>query len=453
MVTSPQLIKKKNDERESRCKVGLIGFGTVGGSVARILTAGSESLALTHVYNRNVERKKVDWVMRDVVWTENVDDVLNSDCDVVLELIGGLDPAETWVRRALESGKSVVTANKQLMARCGPELLRLAGEHRCHLLYGASVAGGIPVLLGLQEGLAGDRIQRISGILNGTCNYILSQIENAGISFGEALEQAQAKGFAEANASEDIDGFDARAKLTILARTALNATLEPEQVETRSIREVEQIDFAYAHDLGCTIRQISRAELWEDPHLLTAADVGHREADVGRRGSSTLYARVQPCLVPQSSALARVTGSQNVVVSKGEFGGETVFSGHGAGGDPTAVAVVSDLLWLARNRHNAGAAGANATRELKISGDFNSAHYVRFKVADKPGIIAALANVFSRHAINIDAVLQRPGFSKAALPFVITLEPCRSEKVREALTEIRALDFHVAAPVDMPVLG
>ena len=431
MVTSPQVIKEERGAREERCKVGLIGFGTVGRSVARILAAGAGQLQLTHVYNRNVSRKKVDWVKRDVVWTENVDDVLNSDCDVVLELIGGLDPAEGWVRRALESCKSVVTANKQLMARFGPDLLQLAAQHRRHLLYGASVAGGIPVLLGLQEGLAGDRIQRISGILNGTCNYILSQIENVGISFGEALEQAQAKGFAEANASEDIDGFDARAKLTILARTALNASLEPEQVETHSIRDVEQIDFAYAHDLGCTIRQISRAELQGD----------------------TLYARVQPCLVLQDSALARVTGSQNVVVSKGDFGGETVFSGHGAGGDPTAVAVVSDLMWLARNRDNAASAGSITPRKLKISGDFNNAHYVRFKVSDKPGIIAALANVFSRHGINIDAVLQRTGFSKAALPFVITLEPCRSEKLREALSEIRTLDFHVAAPVDMPILG
>lgn len=432
MVTSPELIKSKSNPQQARCKVALIGFGTVGRSVARILSSGpAQALQLTHVYNRNVSRKRVNWVPSGVLWTENIDELLNSDADVVIELIGGLDPAEQWVRRALESGKSVVTANKQLMARCGPELLELAAAKGKHLLYGASVAGGIPVLLGLQEGLAGDRIQRISGILNGTCNYILSQIENVQISFAEALEQAQAKGFAEANASEDIDGFDARAKLTILARTALNAALEPEQVPTRSIREVEQIDFAYAHDLGCTIRQISRAELQGD----------------------TLFAGVQPSLVPQSSALARVTGSQNVVVSKGEYGGETVFSGHGAGGDPTAVAVVSDLLWLARNRHNGGAGVSGTQRNLNISGDFRSAHYVRFKVTDKPGILAALANVFSRHEINVDAVLQRPGFSKASLPFVITLEPCRTQKLCEALAEIRTLDFHVAPPVDMPILS
>jgi len=152
LVTSPQVTKEERKAGEDLCKVGLIGFGTVGRSVARILTAGAGQLQLTHVYNRNIQRKKVDWVKRDVVWTDNVDDVLNSDCDVVLELIGGLDPAESWVRRALKSGKSVVTANKQLMARFGPDLLQLATEHGRHLLYGASVAGGIPVLLGLQEG-------------------------------------------------------------------------------------------------------------------------------------------------------------------------------------------------------------------------------------------------------------------------------------------------------------
>ncbi len=431
MVTSPKPIREEANLATAPSKVALVGFGTVGRSVARILTSrSSQGLLLTHIVNRNVSRKVVDWVPSDVQWTQDFEDVLCSDADLVVELVGGLDPAESWVRRSLEAGKSVVTANKQLIARHGPELLKLASERGLHLLYGASVAGGIPVLLGLQEGLGGDRIHRISGILNGTCNYILSQIENAGISFAEALEQAQAKGFAEANASEDIDGYDARAKLTIIARTALNAELEPEQVATRGIREVEQIDFAYAHDLGCTIRQISRAEVKGD----------------------TLFAGVQPALVPQTSALARVTGSQNVVVSAGEFGGETVFSGHGAGGDPTAVAVVSDLLWLSRNRQNRANSEPKSSAKFAISGDFKTAHYVRFKVADKPGILAALANVFSRHEINVDAVLQQAGHSKSALPFVITLEPCRVQKLREALTEIRKLDFHVAPPVDMPIL-
>jgi len=163
---------------------------------------------------------------------------------------------------------------------------------------------------------------------------------------------------------------------------------------------------------------------------------------------------VGPSLVAQSSPLARVSGSQNLVVSTGEFGGETVFSGFGAGGDPTAVAVVSDLVWVARNRHNGTYAyDVGSARELQVSSDFETRHYVRFKVADKPGILAALANVFSRHEINVDAVLQRPGHAKSELPFVVTLEPCRTQKVQEALGEIRKLDFHVAAPVEMPLLG
>jgi homoserine dehydrogenase len=433
VVASLKLTKLPVSVAARECRIALVGFGTVGRSVARILsTRPPQGLRLTHVYNRNVERKRVGWVDEHVNWTQEFDDVLKSDADVVVELVGGLDPAEQWVRRALESGKSVVTANKQLIARKGPELLKFARQHGQHLVYGASVAGGIPVLSGLQEGLAGDHIVKIAGILNGTCNFILSQIENQHMPFAEALEQAQAKGFAEANASEDIDGFDARAKLAILSRTALHVNVWPEQIATHGIREVEEIDFGYAHDLGCTIRQISRAELQE----------------------KTLFAGVQPALVPRSSPLARVSGSQNLVVSTGEFGGETVFSGFGAGGDPTAVAVVSDLVWVARNRHNgAYAYDVESVRELQVSSDFETRHYVRFKVADKPGILAALANVFSRHEINVDAVLQRPGHAKSELPFVVTLEPCRTQKVQEALNEIRKLDFHVAAPVEMPILG
>ena len=433
MVASLKLTKLPVNVAAKECRIALVGFGTVGRSVARILSARPpKGLRLTHVYNRNVERKRVGWVHEHVNWTQEFEDVLNSDADVVVELVGGLDPAEQWVRRALQSGKSVVTANKQLIARKGPELLKLARQHGQHLVYGASVAGGIPVLSGLQEGLAGDHILKIAGILNGTCNFILSQIENQHMPFAEALEQAQAQGFAEANASEDIDGFDARAKLAILSRTALHVNVWPEQITTHGIREVEEIDFDYAHDLGCTIRQISRAELHEE----------------------TLFGGVGPSLVAQSSPLARVSGSQNLVVSTGEFGGETVFSGFGAGGDPTAVAVVSDLVWVARNRHNGTYAyDVGSARELQVSSDFETRHYVRFKVADKPGILAALANVFSRHEINVDAVLQRPGHAKSELPFVVTLEPCRTQKVQEALGEIRKLDFHVAAPVEMPLLG
>src|SRR5947209_2007878 len=202
------------EERAGVCRVALIGFGTVGRAAAKILceTKG-QSLQLTHICNRNVARKKQDWVPKSVTWTEDVDVVLKSDADVIIELIGGLSPAEQIVRRALEAGKSVVTANKQLIARHGPDLLQLAAKNGCQLEFGASVAGGVPVLPSLRTGLCGDRLHGIPGILNGTCTYILSRIEMARIPFSEALEEAQARGYAEADASEDLDGGDARAKL------------------------------------------------------------------------------------------------------------------------------------------------------------------------------------------------------------------------------------------------
>lgn len=427
-VTSSDLIERSASRK---CKVALVGFGTVGQSVARILCSRfAHQFSLTQIFNRRIEQKKVEWVPDNVLWTDHFDDVLNSGADVLLELAGGLHPAGDWVSRSLAAGKSVVTANKQLIARRGPELMQLARDSGAHLLYGASVAGGIPVLQGLQDGLAGDRILRIRGILNGTCNYILTEMERSQATFSDALEQAQAMGFAEADASDDIDGFDARAKLTILARTAFGLDIATSQVFARSIREVDQVDLSHAHDLGCTIRQISRAELEGD----------------------TLFAGVQPALVPQVSPLARVSGSQNVVVSTGEFGGETIFSGRGAGGDPTAVAVVSDLLWIARQTGLNAAAHSAKAHVNTVSGNFSTAHYVRFRVNDRPGIIAALANVFARFGINIDAVLQRPGYSKTALPFVITLEPCSAKTMSEAMAEIRKLDFHVNPPLDLPIL-
>lgn len=199
--------------------VALVGFGTVGSSVARILSERPiGGLRLTHICNRNVQRKRVDW-LPSVRWTEDINDVLGSDVQIIVEVIGGLQPAGDWIRRALNSGKSVVTANKQLIARQGLELVRLARENGQHIAFGASVAGGVPVISGLQEGLAADELVELCGILNGTCNYILTRIESSGISFPEALKEAQKLGFAEADPTDDIGGFDARAKLAILART------------------------------------------------------------------------------------------------------------------------------------------------------------------------------------------------------------------------------------------
>jgi homoserine dehydrogenase len=414
-------------------KVALVGFGTVGSSVARILVERkSTSLHLTHVYNRNVARKKVDWLPPEVIWTENIQDVLSSEADIVVEVIGGLQPTEDWVRRALESGKSVVTANKQLVAHCGPELVHLAQQTRQRVEFGAAVAGGIPVISGLHEGLAGDELFKICGILNGTCNYILSQIESNGVPFNTALREAQKLGFAEADPTEDIDGHDARAKLAILARVGLHCRIAAPRIVARSISTVDAVDFEYAHQLGCTIRQISLAELKD----------------------GQLFAAVQPALVPLTSPLARVEGSQNLVMATGVYGGETVFGGHGAGGHPTAVAVVSDILAIVRaKRTGDGHAGRPVEKSPPVTADFTSKHYLRFLVKDRPGIIAKLATILAKNSINIDSVLQKPDCPKSHLPFLITLEECKSSLVEQALDQMNALDFMVHPCLHMPILG
>jgi homoserine dehydrogenase len=412
--------------------VAILGFGTVGSSVARILTEHPPAgLRLTHIFNRNVQRKRADSIPANVKWTEKLEDVLSSDADIMVELIGGIEPAGSWIRQALESGKSVVTANKQVIAKRGPELLRLAHEHGQQIAFGASVAGGVPVIAGLQEGLAGDELTQLCGILNGTCNYILTRIEREGVSFDEALREAQKLGFAEANPAEDVDGLDARAKLTILARTGLRVSAKTE-IPARSISMLEPIDFEYAKLLDCTIRQISRAE----------------------RASDKLFAAVEPMLIRRSSPLASVEGPQNLVMSRGKFGGETVFAGHGAGGNATAVAVVSDLIAIARSRRSNGGPlyEEDGVPELPVSADFTTRHYLRFVVRDEPGIIAALAQILCGAGINIDSVFQKPGFPKTKLPFVITLEPCSAALLRESLKQIATLDFLVQPCVDLPIL-
>ena len=245
-------------------KVALLGFGTVGSSVARVLAASKfPGVELTHIFNRSVERKRTSdaakAVPASVVWTEDIDDILKSNVDVVVELMGGLNPVEGWLRKALTAGKSVVTANKQLIAYRGANLAKLAASHNVHLVYGAAVAGGVPVIPGMLQGLGGDQVTRLSGIVNGTCNYILSRMEG-GADYATVLADAQQLGYAEADPSADVDGFDARAKLCILSRIALHAELDPDAVTTQTISTIEAIDFTYAKELNCTIRQVSRAQ-------------------------------------------------------------------------------------------------------------------------------------------------------------------------------------------------
>ncbi len=416
-------------------RVGLLGFGTVGSSVARILVESEPAgLRLTHIVNREVKRKWVPWVPEDVAWSEDMEAVLGpeSGVDVIVELAGGLEPAGSWVRRALEAGKSVVTANKKLIAFHGIELEGLAAKRGGHLLYGAAVAGGIPVIPGLEHGLAGDRVERIEGILNGTCNFILSKME-AGEEYGAALKEAQGLGYAEADPTEDVAGYDARAKLSILMRLALRVEVYPEDIQTCPITEVAAIDFSYAKDLKCTIRQIARAE-W----------VG----ESGLREHRHLAATVRPMLVPMTSPLAWSRGTENMVVTTGHYGGDVVFSGHGAGGHPTAVAVVSDLVGLAQGSCRI----AMPSQPAKVGTELEVPHYIRFLVSDRPGIVAGIAGALASENINLNAILQKPGFPLDRLPFVVTVEPCRSSALRRALEEIGKMPALLERPLDMQIL-
>ncbi len=412
-------------------RVALLGFGTVGQSVARILCSGEvPNVHLTHVFNRNIGKKRVDWVPPSVCWTESADDVLKSDVDIVIELVGGLHPAYEWVRAALMAGKSVVTANKQLMAHYGTELLDLARAQGREVRFEASVAGGIPVLRALQEGLAGDRLVEVRGILNGTCNYILSRMQAESVSFADALAEAQKAGYAEADPTEDLDGADAAAKLAIISAVGLRRPVRVTDIATRSIRPIEPVDFEYARELGCTIRQIARA---------SAEDNG------------AVFAAVRPALVPLASNFGRNEGSQNLVTVRGIFGGETSFSGHGAGGSPTAVAVVSDVLSVRRTADLARPAAPTAFHP--VSGDFVAPHYVRFIVNDKPGILAQVTAAYARYGINIEGVLQLPKFRKDRLPFVTTLEECSESVLDRALAEVAQSDYHVQPPLSLPIFA
>jgi len=410
-------------------KVVLFGFGTVGASVARILADRAElaeRIELTHVFNRDVARKRVPWVPDSVTWTQNVDEALASTPDVVVEVMGGVEDPYTIVRRALAQGASVVTANKMLLAAHGPELLQLAGEHGAQIRFEAAVGGGVPLIHGVREGLSGDTLTGVAGILNGTCNYILSRMADSDESMDVVLADAQKLGYAEANPTADVDGFDAAAKLVVLAGIAFRRYTQLAEIPRRSIRSIASADFRYARRLGCTIRQISEMHQHE----------GH------------FYAFVGPALVPAGSAFGRNLGANNVVTIYGRYGGESAFSGAGAGGPATAVAVVSDLLALTQR----SGPDAEVWQPAVLGTPPARPYYLRFIVRDRPGILATIATALATEHVNLDAVLQEPGYPKEALPFVITVESCEEAALLRALHRISAESWHAEPPLALPML-
>lgn len=411
-------------------KVALLGFGTVGASVARILVERPElanRLQLTHVFNRGVSRKRADWVPSSVVWTDSFDEILSGRPDVVVEVVGGVTPAHEWVGKAIEQGVSVVTANKMLLAAHGPELLKAASRKGVRLRFEAAVGGGVPLIHGVREGLAGDSLTGVAGILNGTCNYILSRMSATGEAMDIVLADAQRLGYAEADPTADVDGFDAAAKLVVLAGIAFHRHLGMPEVPRRSIRPLASADFRYAARLGCTIRQVSTVQ---------STDGG-------------FYGSVGPALVPQGSSFGRNEGANNVVTIYGKYGGESSFSGAGAGGPATAVAVVSDLLALTEGgRQNE----AEEWSPASFVAPPPLPYYLRFIVKDRPGILAAISTAMAKYDVNLDAVLQEPGYPKDRLPFVITVEPCEEAALLEALGELSDADWHAEPPLALPRL-
>ena len=410
-------------------RIALLGFGTVGSSVARILVERPElaaRLQLTHVFNRDVARKRASWMPSAVAWTEDVDQLLAARPDVVVEVIGGVDPVGGWVRRALQQGAAVVTANKQLLAAQGPELLHLAATNNTQLRFEAAVGGGVPLIHGVREGLAGDNLTGVAGILNGTSNYVLSRMATSDEAMAPVLDDARRLGYAEADPSADIDGDDAGAKLVVLAGIAFRRHLRLSDIPRRSIRPISAADFRYARGLGCTIRQIAMVEAKGDG----------------------FHAFVGPALVQRGSTFGLNMGANNVVTIAGKYGGQSSFSGAGAGGPATAVAVVSDLLALTQ-RHSDHA-------EEWLPGTLVPApprpYYLRFVVRDRPGIVASIATALAAQSINLDAMLQDSGYDKDALPFVMTVEACDEAALRAAIHDIAAAEYHAEPPLALPIL-
>jgi len=417
-----------------RVRVGVVGFGTVGRATADIISKHADlieqrsgvRLEVTAVCRRSsIQRKDTPKGASAVTdWKQLLQD---PDVDVVVETMGGTGDSLQLLRSALNQGKPVVTANKNLLAEHGDELFILAAKHNLPIGFEASVAGGIPILRVIHESTAGDRLRSVHGILNGTANYILTQMESRGIEFDEALQEAQHAGFAEADPSFDIDGQDARDKLCILARMAFEGRLSVAHIPTYGIRPVRAVDIHSANRLDSTIRLVGSAE--------------HTE--------NGLEVSVRPWLVSRRSMLAKVEGVNNAVFLVGDKIGTQMFYGRGAGGDATGSAVVSDLIEISRDlaagQLNAkNVSGFLNARELELCTNPRPvAWYLRLTVKDQRGIVARVAEVIAQHAINIDSLEQEPHLPKDRVSFVITVEAVSEPVIRKAIHTINSFDFMV----------
>ena len=421
----------------ARIGVGLLGLGTVGGGVASILLCPDERHPLVHDLNlvsvavRDLTRSRPVQLPDDILTSDPAEVVNNPQVDVVVEVIGGLEPARTLILQAIHAGKSVVTANKAVIARHGQEIAEAAAKAGVYVLIEAAVGGGIPIIEPLKQSLGGNRINRVSGIINGTTNYILTRMAEEGVAYDVVLSDAKELGYAEADPAADVDGLDAADKIAILASLAFGGSVERSAIPTQGISQLEGVDVQYASQLGYGVKLLAVAE---------------RMAETGE--PLPLSLRVQPTLVPKDHPLAGVNGVNNAILVEGDPIGRVMFYGPGAGAGPTSSAVVADILNIAGIRKaSEGASGqvdpllaAGSWRQCALvdAGQIRQRHYVRFNTKDAPGVIGKIGECFGERGVSIQSIVQLNASSAGAEIIVITHE-VREQQMNDALRAIQAL--------------
>jgi homoserine dehydrogenase len=414
---------------KSALHIGLIGLGTVGSQVADRLLNRRETLrrrakvdlVLDRVLVRDLNRPRAVAIPREML-TVDPDDLLEDPClDVIVELAGGEEPARSYLERAIRAGKHVVTANKVVMARHGPELLELAGEKNVDVYFEAAVGGGIPLISTFKVDLVANDIQRIMAVINGTTNYVLGRMANAGLSLEEAVAEAQAAGYAEADPTEDVGGYDAASKLAIMASIGFGARIHPDQIYREGIEGIEPVDFRYARELGYEVKLLAYA------------------ARAGQR----VEARVHPVLVPHGHPLSVVEGAHNAVYVEGDLVGEVLLQGLGAGGRPTASSVVGDLIDLARSVHrrvqHRSAMEFDTHVRVVPMDEVGTRAYFRCRVADRPGVLAAICQVFGEEGVSIASAIQKESDDVSA-EFVVTTHRSPDAALQRTRARIAQLD-------------
>jgi len=394
----------ETDKQAQPLRVALLGCGVIGSAVARLLTehAGDltarvgRSLEIVGVAVRRPGKDRSGTGVDASLFTTDAEDLVTR-ADVVIEVIGGIEPARSLILRAMKHGASVVTANKSLLGEDGPRLYQAALDCDVDLYYEASVAGAIPLLRPLRESLAGDDVQRILGIVNGTTNYVLDKMDTTGAGFGDAVEQAQALGYAEADPTADVEGFDAAAKAAILASLAFHTRVGTKDVHREGITEVSAADIRAAREMDCVVKLLAICERIQGG--------GTEGAEGG------ISVRVHPAMIPRSHPLAGVREAFNAVFVEAESAGQLMFYGRGAGGDPTASAVLGDVVAVARHRVVGGRGPGESTyQELPIlaMGQAMTRYHISLDVADRPGVLALVALAFAEHDVSIETVRQQP---------------------------------------------